>query len=274
MSSNSIQGQFIKLEHQEDVFSPTVMTEVMETEEEGDKVEKQIFSRVQSHNASDDTDDPVVKEFPIFITSQLASKIHIFQYPVRPSTLPYANTNGEGILDFRLKPDSGLVEVDVPINTTRFYDKEKSEKWELVDRQTLNGILSESSGYMIGIFKDNELHLTPIAGTCQLRPGLAHVDKDSKTEKDIAKSIKQDPTKAKEVRAVQMSAKSTDDLSPRYSGAISARRRAEDERFTEMGWFDKDTEQAWELADQLLCSNKQLLLSITSKEEYIDKLKE
>ncbi|KAK9466455.1 DNA-directed RNA polymerase III subunit Rpc5 [Lipomyces arxii] len=220
----------------------------------------------------DDEDDPIVEEFPIYLSSQLDSSMHIFQYPVRPNTRPYTRSNGEGVLNIRIKPETGIVNIDVPINTKKFYDTEKGEKWGSVDRQTLSGVLNKSEGYMIGIFKDGELHLTPVKSTCQLRPSFVYVDKDIQTEREIARSIKHDSSKPKEVRAVQMSAKSSDDTAPRYSGALAARKRAEEEQFVELQWYDKDTEEAWEIADQLQCSNRGKLTAITTLEQYIDML--
>ncbi|KAK9329753.1 Sin-like protein conserved region-domain-containing protein [Lipomyces starkeyi] len=221
-----------------------------------------------------DDDDPIVKSFPIYLSSRLASHLHIFQYPVRPNTRPYTGSQGEPVLDLRVKPDSGIVQVDVPINTTHFYDHEKGEKWGAVDRQTLGGVMTQSEGYMIGIFKDGELHLTPVKGTCQLRPSFTYVDKDAQTEKEIARSFKQDPAKPKEIRAVQMTVKSSDDSAPRYSGALAARKRAEDEEFVEMHWYDKDTEEAWDLADHLRSASREPLIPATTRDEYIDLIRD
>ncbi|KAK9243454.1 Sin-like protein conserved region-domain-containing protein [Lipomyces tetrasporus] len=221
-----------------------------------------------------DDDDPIVRSYPIYLSSRLASNLHIFQYPVRPNTRPYTGSQGEPVLDIRLKPDSGLVHVDVPIDTTKFYDHEKGEKWGAVDRQTLGGVMNKSEGYMIGIFKDGELHLTPVKGTCQLRPSFTYVDRDVQAEKEIARSVKQDPAKPKEIRAVQMTVKSSDDSSPRHSGALAARKRAEDEEFIEMHWYDKDTEEAWDLAEQLRSDSREPLIPATTKEEYIDLIRD
>ncbi|KAK9234884.1 Sin-like protein conserved region-domain-containing protein [Lipomyces kononenkoae] len=223
---------------------------------------------------AEDDDDPIVTSFPIYLSSRLASNLHIFQYPVRPNTRPYTGSRGEPVLDLRTKPQSGLIQVDVPINTTQFYDHEKGEKWGAVDRQTLGGVTTTSDGYMIGIFKNGELHLTPVKGTCQLRPSFTYVDKDAQTEKEIARSVKQDPTKPTEIRAVQMTVKSSDDSAPRYSGALAARKRAEDEEYVEMRWYDKDTEDAWYLADQLLSASREPLIPATTKDEYIDLIRD
>lgn len=71
---------------------------------------------------------------------------------------------------------------------------------------------------------------------------------------------------------VQMTVKSVDNQAPRYSGALSARKIADDEPFQTLEWFDKDTETAWELADKLKSASRTALTSQTTKEGYIDML--
>ncbi|KAK7203263.1 Sin-like protein conserved region-domain-containing protein [Myxozyma melibiosi] len=228
-----------------------------------------------SAQEADDSDDPIVQTVPVFLSSQLSEHLHIMQYPVRSQSRPYTGSQGEPILDFRFKPKAGVVQVDVPINAqSQFYDREKGERWGGVERQTLSGVVNKPEGYMIGIFQNGELHLTPVAGNAQLRPSFSYVDKDAQTEKDLARTVRQDPAKSKEIRAVQMTVKSADNQAPRYSGALSARKNADDEPFKSLPWFDKDTEVAWELAEKLKAGERGALAAHTSKSAYSDMLRD
>ncbi|KAK9462424.1 Sin-like protein conserved region-domain-containing protein [Lipomyces oligophaga] len=215
-------------------------------------------------------DDPIVKEFPVYLSSKLADQLHLFQYPVRSAARPYTHASGEPILECRVKPQAGVVQVDVPIQQSRFYDREKADKWDMVDRQTLSGVMTTSEGYMVGVFLKDELHLTPLKGSVQLRPSFAYIDKDTQAERELARSVRLETTKSKEIRAVQMSIKATDGSAPRYSLALAAQKRAETEEFQTMRWNDKDTTDAWELAEQLQTKHKLVLEPSQPISSYLD----
>jgi len=187
---------------------------------------------------------------------------------------PLVDSLGTGILETRLKPKSGLIELDIPMETNRFYDEEKGEKWNKVDRQTFGGVLKTGQGkYMVGVFKDDELHVSPIDSVAQLRPQFKYFDKHVLGEQEVAKSLKTDPSKPREARQIHMTAKSSGDHAPRFSGALEARRAADDEVFVKLDWFDKDSAESWEMGDKLVTSNKRMLQSELTLHEYTDKLR-
>lgn len=74
-------------------------------------------------------DDPIVREYDVYMTSELAQNLYLFQYPVRAGMKPYTKAQNSCPLDARLKPKSGLVEVDVPVNVAVNYDEEKGRVW-------------------------------------------------------------------------------------------------------------------------------------------------
>jgi len=68
------------------------------------------------------TDDPVVKEYKVFISGQLASYAHLFQLPSR-SSMP--SSHG-GVLAGRYKKVCRHFELDVPVDTKhQTYSKER-----------------------------------------------------------------------------------------------------------------------------------------------------
>ena len=74
-------------------------------------------------------DDPIVREYDVYMTSELAQSLYLFQYPVRSGMKPYTKAQNSCPVDARLKPKSGLVEVDVPVNVAVNYDEEKGRVW-------------------------------------------------------------------------------------------------------------------------------------------------
>ena len=89
-------------------------------------------SEVEADNQSDpeesqdEGDDPVVREYDVFLNDSLSEKLMLLQYPNRDSRQPYTERNYAKPLEFRIKPGAGLVEVDVPMEIFDNYDKEKA----------------------------------------------------------------------------------------------------------------------------------------------------
>ncbi|KAK9469984.1 Sin-like protein conserved region-domain-containing protein [Dipodascopsis tothii] len=213
-------------------------------------------------------DDPIVAEFPIYAASSLARQLYLFQYPVRAKARTYSGVSGEPVLEARVKPQAGVVQVDVPISTERFYDAGRAERWGGIERQTLGGIIKPADGYMVGIFKGGELHVTPVKGTCQLRPTFAYMARESDEKATPA------PAGPREVRAVQMTVRSADASAPRYSGALAASKRADDERWVDIDWYDTATDEAWEAADRLLATSRAPLVPTTGHDEFLELIRD
>lgn len=70
-------------------------------------------------------DDPVLKEYRVFVTSQLSQYLHLVQTPSR-THLPHSNG---GVLPGRYKKMSRNVELDVPIDTRHpTYSRDRGEE--------------------------------------------------------------------------------------------------------------------------------------------------
>lgn len=92
-----------------------------------------------------DSNDPVVASYDVFLTdSQIAR--YVFQFPDRDREPeiggPYNESAGQKPAVLRLKPKTGLVEIDVPINTSQgYYDMSKGLKYgeAIRDSRVLKG---------------------------------------------------------------------------------------------------------------------------------------
>ncbi|KAL4893578.1 DNA-directed RNA polymerase III subunit Rpc5 [Aspergillus ambiguus] len=73
-------------------------------------------------------DDPVVASYDVFLTDSEISR-YVLQYLDRDPSYPYDDRHGQKPTAFRIKPRTGLVEVDVPINTRVNYDVEKGLRY-------------------------------------------------------------------------------------------------------------------------------------------------
>ncbi|KAL1643750.1 hypothetical protein SLS58_004766 [Diplodia intermedia] len=77
----------------------------------------------------DHDDDPVLAEYDVFITPELEEQIYLLQYPNRGRDQPYNERSNSKPLEVRMKPNTGFIEVDVPVNVHGNYDKRKGVKW-------------------------------------------------------------------------------------------------------------------------------------------------
>ncbi|XP_022084969.1 DNA-directed RNA polymerase III subunit RPC5-like [Acanthaster planci] len=145
-------------------------------------------------------DDPVVDEVDVFLSRGLAENLYLFQYPVRPSGMPYDDFEH---LSAKIKPKQNMVELELGLETQNSnYDKSRGEQIainvdganpigsktfqsDVMDKQVLatSSCVSATSRYAVGILKDGELHLTPLHGIIQLKPSFAYLDKADQKSK-------------------------------------------------------------------------------------------
>ncbi|KAI5795534.1 Sin-like protein conserved region-domain-containing protein [Geopyxis carbonaria] len=299
-----------------------------------------VASRVEISDDSDHSEDedagyesendPVVRSYDVYMTSELAQYLYLFQYPVRSGSKPYTKINNSCPVGARFKPKSGLVELDVPVNVAVNFDEEKGRVWgevlrkakaanegglagkanfqrggkrrkmkdddeeeeeedsmyqdfgeavkkgRILNKQTLGSkIHPDETKYMVGVFKNDQLHLTPIISTLQLRPQFLHVDAQGAQDRAANKALRDadQPERPSEARAVHMSVKNTADPAAQMSSTMKALRMAEGEEWKHIHWVDQDNDEAWDQYELLsLEESKQetQLRCQTSKNVYMD----
>ncbi|KAG5460028.1 MAG: Sin-like protein conserved region-domain-containing protein [Olpidium bornovanus] len=178
--------------------------------------------------------DPVVKEFPVYVSTALAKQLYLFQFPVR--NLPWTSSNCP--VAARVKPAHKVVELDLPLETTvDTYNRERGEelslgvtdeevrtaydvkaagwgagakgrsagfstgppeKEKLLDIQTLSSLYVPSQTmYMAGVTRDGALHLTPLGGgVYQMRPSFKYLDKIDEKHKSASRRAHEEEDKA------------------------------------------------------------------------------
>ena len=81
-----------------------------------------------------DTDDQILEEYDIHINTALMAHLHILQLPTSSFSDRLAHLRDshgtDAVLSSRFKPENGLLEIDIPMNTShRTFDEERSEKF-------------------------------------------------------------------------------------------------------------------------------------------------
>lgn len=67
----------------------------------------------------------VIAEYDIYITNP-GKRLLLLQYPNRDPGQPYSQKTGQKPLELRIKPNCGLVEVDIPMNISTNFDRQKA----------------------------------------------------------------------------------------------------------------------------------------------------
>ncbi|XP_029649513.2 DNA-directed RNA polymerase III subunit RPC5 [Octopus sinensis] len=164
-----------------------------------------LFRSFQSKMA--DEADPVVHEVDVYLSKSLAENLYLLQYLVRPSHLTYEDIKP---LSVKVKPTQKEIEIQLPVNTkSNNYAFSKGEQMALMvdgrykpseqnffdsnvmDKTILaSGPSSVSTHrYAVGIYKDNEFHLTPLYAMAQVRPSFSYMDRaDAKQKLNIKQS--------------------------------------------------------------------------------------
>lgn len=75
---------------------------------------------------SDAEDDPITASYPVFLNPSLplGRRLLVLQHPNRTDDAPRPPPS-----ELRIKADSGMVEVDMPLDHSAAYDREKGVRW-------------------------------------------------------------------------------------------------------------------------------------------------
>ncbi|KAK2812939.1 hypothetical protein FQN50_000960 [Emmonsiellopsis sp. PD_5] len=312
--------------------------------------------------------DPIIATYSIYITDSQIRRF-LLQYPDRQSTQPYNATNAQKPTELRLKPRTGLVEVDVPINTSVNYDERKGLRYGnalrrsrvvgeggtmgfaggfnagatagggrkggvgagvggggedeeigggsergrgggrageffggdeqsmmdyedekagvVMTKQTLGGRIKEAVEgdpvYMLGAFRENELHLAPLSAVVQLRPQLHHLDAFDEVavqKKALSKGKREMEEEggaaraAPEARAIDMKVKSAETEGGTVTGNNELLKKMQDEKWEKYAWIDETDQDSWDKYEEYMFNQSPeeplQLESAISSDDYID----
>ncbi|XP_057311947.1 DNA-directed RNA polymerase III subunit RPC5-like [Hydractinia symbiolongicarpus] len=156
----------------------------------------------------DDMEDKVVHEIDMCLAKGLAEKLFLFQYPVRPASMTYDQTKH---LAARMKPTQQKVELELgmDISSPTYYftrgeqiahavdrcDQGSNQKpmfsGHVMDRHVLSSVCAteDHHKYAAAIYRKGVLHITPVKGIVQLRPGFHYFDKAEENNKKAAEAL-------------------------------------------------------------------------------------
>ncbi|CAO3610449.1 unnamed protein product [Cunninghamella echinulata] len=243
-----------------------------------------------------DSEDEIVAEFPVYLSTQLCNDIQIFQYPMRNA--PFRPRQGP--VGARVKPKAKMVQLDLPLDTqSRYYNTERGEEFsmgthdkviktaydkqdELLDKLTLTSTyVPTQTNYLVGVLHNDELHVTPVKNIIQMRPGFNYLDKiddkwkaANKRIQEVEKQEEQKKVETEKAQTLQVSMKHNDnsESSTRRNLYSLAVHNAEDENWVPIVYCDQMSSEAEEQYEKLYCKQYEQLNSKMSQLDFLDQI--
>ncbi|KAI8821517.1 Sin-like protein conserved region-domain-containing protein [Fimicolochytrium jonesii] len=230
----------------------------------------------------DEDGDHIVKEIDVFFSHTLTDTLYLFQFPTRLHDFDEDNKPSVG----RVKPKTKRFEIDIPLQTgSEYYNKERGEELgqgtdnapmrgvydyddhtpkKLLEKQTLSSsLLPSQANYMVGVMKEDQLHLTPINMALQLRPSLYYIDKI--TEKQAARyqedsveaNKRANPEYEEEAKILSVTIKGPEDKEGiRRAAQAELQRKAEEEAWQKMFIHHAESELSKKVIAQLYSTSE------------------
>ena len=226
-------------------------------------------SHIISYTHGDD-DDPVVEEIPLNMVGENRN-LHVFQYINRPKLIGRKPSRHPEIAGVRYQRNSSVWELDLPLNDSTFFNKDKIERdWQGTNIQTIKGVAVENKGQFAGFVSDGQVYLVPVNKVTQLRPYFKYIDEanQQKKQEDAKQNVHPASQRA---HVITMSVKSVNDQSQnRLTGSLMAHKIADEEKLTELNWQPENFE---EFKDSVVTESSQHTLeSSTTVQEYLTNL--
>ncbi|XP_071965190.1 DNA-directed RNA polymerase III subunit RPC5-like [Antedon mediterranea] len=227
-----------------------------------------------------DEDDPVVEEVDVFLTKSLAESLYLFQYPVRPASMP-DDLEHELV---RIKPKQQKIEMELALDTTdKHFSRSKGEqiarnvdgafpgetsvfKNGVMNRHFLTSsqavMSSEIHRYAVGIIQEGELHLTPLHGIVQLRPSFKYLDKadnrlkQEKLDMEGESSQEEEESKPKAVTVRYIRAETEESKARREASYQYIEEKRAQEAWTTVEYQTSDSKESATDRNELLCQTE------------------
>ncbi|KAK6624156.1 hypothetical protein RUM44_011014 [Polyplax serrata] len=184
------------------------------------------FEQKMEEDVMGEEESPILKEIPMYLSQALAEKLVLYQYPLEHTGL---NTENSNVIQCSIKQNPHEIMLDLEKNTNSAnYSIAKGEQFainvdgtdtinknpeeimfpkNIMDRQMLIGRSLGEQNFAVGIFHENEIHLTPLKNVTLLRPSFKYIDKGDKRSKRELKDIEGDGSGEDEEELKQITVK-------------------------------------------------------------------
>jgi DNA-directed RNA polymerase-3 subunit RPC5 len=132
--------------------------------------------------------------------AQWLASSYMVQFPLRPTYRPMPEPPRRA----RIKPNNQLLQLDFPVDQrSEHFDQDAEEYLKQKHLRLQSASVPALSNYAVGVFRQGQLHLTPLSSVMQMRPSLAHIDdaaNDEEEDMEVEEKVEPPPAEMKEVQ--------------------------------------------------------------------------
>ncbi|RLN94615.1 hypothetical protein BBJ28_00013429 [Nothophytophthora sp. Chile5] len=248
-------------------------------------------------------DDPIVREIPVhladglrnnlcvpalclckhtFSTALLLSKwstnrvalmdgwmasSYMVQFPLRPTYRPMPTPPRRA----RIKPNNQMLQLDFAVDQrSEHYDRDAEEYLQQKHLLLQSSNVPALTNYAVGVFRQGQLHLTPVSAVMQMRPSLAHIDDavdEDEEDMEMEEKVEAPPSEVKEVQ-FQFKKKQSERAISAIQNSYAYRKQQVDAEL----WMDLQVQDKSEF-ESLFSEREEEVTSAMSTEEYLKALR-
>ncbi|KAH3761777.1 RNA polymerase III subunit [Pelomyxa schiedti] len=246
---------------------------------------------------SAETDDPVEQEIDVYITNSLTPWLSLVQFPLRPqsrhnsygsapaassdsrsgSGLKWGCEDGGRILDVQYKAEFRKLELTLEPPKGRYQDD--TSVWVEHKPLLTSTAVPLVTNYAIGILRkgatsagiatNDMLHLTPLDAILQMRPSMAHIDReDAEREKDKIPTGEPEEEETKDAQPVTVIKRKGKQNERQL--ALQELKREDSVKAAILTMFDQTAAENTPIFERLVCTTTTQIPWNITKIQYLD----
>ncbi|KAF1773555.1 DNA-directed RNA polymerase III subunit Rpc5 [Phytophthora cactorum] len=217
-------------------------------------------------------DDPVVREIPVHLADELRRNLYMVQFPLRPTYRPMPEPPRRA----RIKPNNQLMQLDFPVDQrSEHFDQDAEEYLKQKHLRLQSSSVPALSNYVVGVFRQGQLHLTPLSAVMQMRPSLSHIDDAANEEEEdieVEEKVEPPPAEMKEVQFQFKKKQSERALSAIQNSYAYKKQQIDAENWIELQVQDKSSAGADDEFENLFSEKEEEVVSTMTPDQYIKAL--
>lgn len=168
-SSNDFNSIKVKKEVTEEETDDTKINNKADIQTKNEDTEMKYYDDEESDSDEENLDDPIVDTIPVHLNANFSEKSLaplLLQFPTKSRYSHLTENNITGLNKLKIKSESGVVELRLPLNTNNFFSETVSEKYSIRE-QILRGVIIHDEP--VGKESDGTVHSVSIIDKSSLK---------------------------------------------------------------------------------------------------------
>ncbi|KAL3658315.1 hypothetical protein V7S43_016702 [Phytophthora oleae] len=191
------------------------------------------------------------------------------QFPLRPTYRPMPEPPRRA----RIKPNNQLMQLDFAVDQrSEHFDQDAEDYLKQKYLRLQSSSVPALSNYAVGVFRQGQLHLTPLSSVMQMRPSLSHIDdavNEEEEDMEVEEKVEPPPAEMKEVQFQFKKKQSERALSAIQNSYAYKKQQIDAENWIELQVQDKSSAGADDEFENLFSEKEEEVVSTMTPDEYI-----